>query len=354
MAKSTRIKDIAELAGVSAGTVDRVLHGRGKVSKESRNAVEKVLKDLEYTPNLHLSSISIKKCFRLAVTIPLFKPGEYWEQVRTGILRAIKEYSFIDIDCHFLYYDQFNLFSCREVFDELAAQEWDCVIIGPTFKDETIALAAALDASCTPYAFVDAMIEGTSPIGFFSANQQVGGYLIAKLLYQTTAPDSDYALFQTQRIGDESAYNTRLRKEGFSRFFEERGMASRVKSLSISLERSAENDAAIRKFFSDYPLVKGGASLSSRGGTVTKHLKANDINNINVVSFDLTRDNIEGLTRDQLSFVICQHPAQQGFSALKALMMKIVFNQAIQKDNYMPLDIVTKENLQYYSDLAMY
>ena len=36
-----RIKDIAELSGVSVGTVDRVLHNRPNVSKTAREKVEK-------------------------------------------------------------------------------------------------------------------------------------------------------------------------------------------------------------------------------------------------------------------------------------------------------------------------
>ena len=38
-----RIKDIARLANVSTGTVDRVLHNRGEVSAKCRAIGEKVL-----------------------------------------------------------------------------------------------------------------------------------------------------------------------------------------------------------------------------------------------------------------------------------------------------------------------
>ena len=48
MAKQIKVKDIAQMAGVSAGTVDRVLHKRGNVSAKSREAVEKVLSEVGY------------------------------------------------------------------------------------------------------------------------------------------------------------------------------------------------------------------------------------------------------------------------------------------------------------------
>lgn len=46
-----RIKDIAQRAGVSSGTVDRVLHNRPNVSKASREKVEAALAEMDYTPN---------------------------------------------------------------------------------------------------------------------------------------------------------------------------------------------------------------------------------------------------------------------------------------------------------------
>ena len=52
MAEKIRIKDIAERAGVSVGTVDRVLHDRPNVSKPARDKVEKALKEMNYQPDL--------------------------------------------------------------------------------------------------------------------------------------------------------------------------------------------------------------------------------------------------------------------------------------------------------------
>ena len=46
MTEKIRIKDIAMRAGVSVGTVDRVLHERPNVSESARKKVEEALRDL--------------------------------------------------------------------------------------------------------------------------------------------------------------------------------------------------------------------------------------------------------------------------------------------------------------------
>ena len=53
-----RIKDIAQMAEVSVGTVDRVLHGRTGVSEASRKKVENILKQLDYQPNMYASALA--------------------------------------------------------------------------------------------------------------------------------------------------------------------------------------------------------------------------------------------------------------------------------------------------------
>lgn len=96
MAQKIRIKDIARLAGVSAGTVDRVLHNRGNVSTEARRAIEAVFREVDYRPNIHLSGISLRRRYTIVATIPEFKQGEYWASVHRGIQRALDVYESTD------------------------------------------------------------------------------------------------------------------------------------------------------------------------------------------------------------------------------------------------------------------
>ena len=68
--KNYTIKDIARMAGVSAGTVDRVLHNRGDVSAASLEKVRKVLDEISYQPNMFAIGLAAKKRYSTVSIIP--------------------------------------------------------------------------------------------------------------------------------------------------------------------------------------------------------------------------------------------------------------------------------------------
>ena len=88
-----RIKDIARLADVSVGTVDRVIHGRSGVSEASKKRVEEILKQLDYQPNMYASALASNKKYTFICLLPQHLEGEYWTAVELGIHEAIATYS---------------------------------------------------------------------------------------------------------------------------------------------------------------------------------------------------------------------------------------------------------------------
>ena len=108
--------------------------------------------------------------------------GEYWDAVHSGIRLAIEQYESINIKTTFLTYDQYNIYSCQDVFAQVLKLSPDAVIIGPTFNEETRKFAKKLNDSDIPYVFVDSTVENTSPLAFYSANHYICGYLMCKLL----------------------------------------------------------------------------------------------------------------------------------------------------------------------------
>ncbi len=173
------------MAGVSAGTVDRVLHNRGEVSQSSREKVEAILTEIDYKPNLYVSSIGVKRVISIVVVLPSFSAGGYWEQIEKGIRHAVYEFSNIRLKVKYLYYDQFDLFSCREIYNKALTISCDAMLIGPTFTDETMQFVCRLEAQGIPYVFVDSMILNTNPLAFYGPDSYTLGRIQARLLTES-------------------------------------------------------------------------------------------------------------------------------------------------------------------------
>ena len=103
MAEKIRIKDIAERAGVSVGTVDRVLHDRPNVSKPARDKVEKALKEMNYQPNVYASALAYNKSYTFYLLIPKHESEAYWEEIEEGAKKCedIRRDFHIDVEIRF-------------------------------------------------------------------------------------------------------------------------------------------------------------------------------------------------------------------------------------------------------------
>lgn len=86
--RNITIKDVAKLAQVSTGTVDRVIHNRGKVSDKNLKKVKAAIKELSYSPSQIASALSYRKN---PITIGITYPAvdiDFWDEIPLGIKAA--------------------------------------------------------------------------------------------------------------------------------------------------------------------------------------------------------------------------------------------------------------------------
>ena len=349
MQRKIRIKDIAEMSGVSAGTVDRILHNRGNVSESARIAVEEVLKKVNYRPNIHISGLSLKRKYKVAITTPHVMEGEYWESIHSGIRHALEEFENIRVQCLVHTYNQYDIYSCREVYGRIAQIDADAVIIGPTFKEETVRLTEQLNERDIPYVFVDSTLENTAPLAFFTSGHYICGYLVAKLITSIIPSGSDIGMLQAVRIGDESANTSILRKQGFNDYLTEKNITNSVRKIPFTAMEPEKFDEQLSQFLQVHHNIGGVVVLNSRGGIVADYFARNGINDIRLVCLDLTAPNVRGLQNGYIDFLIGQEPEHQGFLAMKTLIEYLIYRKPVKVENYTQLDILTQETIGYYN-----
>jgi LacI family transcriptional regulator len=72
--------------------------------------------------------------------------------------------------------------------------------------------------------------------------------------------------------------------------------------------------------------------------------------NLKVIGHDLLKENVAYLKKDIVQFLICQRPEEQGYNAINKIFRYVVQKRVTAKENYTSIDIVTKENVDYYKE----
>lgn len=349
MYKHLTIKQIADLAGVSTGTVDRVLHNRGMVSPAALEAVNKVLENKKYEYNLHTSAIAFKKTkkvFKIVVSIPSSDKGEYWDLMRQGIESGFNEFGDIPVDCEFIHFDQFDSESCAVAFDKVARSDCNAVILGTTFASNIQSLCEKLDRNKTPYVFVDGNVPDTKPVATFAADQESCGRLLARLIDGFTPGNSDIAVLLPRRKGTQMSTNSSIRLKAFKSYFSEKGDEGRLKEGLFSISDTASSTSDVRRFLNENPTVKSIAVMISASYMICDALSALSVKDVCVGGFDVTDGNARCLRNGSLDYIIDQHPDKQGFNSVEAVLRYLLYGQFdVSVLGKIPVSIYFDENL---------
>ncbi|TWV13003.1 substrate-binding domain-containing protein [Bacteroidaceae bacterium HV4-6-C5C] len=346
--KNYTIKDIARLAGVSAGTVDRVLHNRGDVSESSRIKVQTVLDEIDYKPNMFAIGLAAKKKYRIVCVTPFYKKHDYWYSVAQGLERAAQEFKPFNVSVDYIHYQHANRKSYEQACLQIAKEVVDAVLIAPNFREETLRLTTYLERAKIPYLFIDFNIESANPICYIGQDSIASGYIAAKILMRKYEKGQELVLFLNNGKDNPAEIQMQRRLEGFMKYISERYNHIIIHDVLFDKDDVTSNKQVLDDFFSKHPNAKLGVVFNSRIYQVASYLRESGEHLEGLLGYDLLPDNVDYLSSGDVNYLIGQRPGLQGYYGIKALCDYTVFKKTVTKMKYMPIDILMKENIDFY------
>lgn len=354
--KKIRIKDIAKFSGVSKGTVDRVLHNRKGVSEKSRQAVEKVLNEMNYSPNVFARSLASKKRYRIFCLFPAYQKGDYWENIENGFEQAAADFENYNVEILIEYFNQFDSSSFTKVSQSILEKEPDAIIMAPVFRNETIQFVNQLSEKKIPFSYIDSMIEETNFLTYYGQHSFQSGYVAAKLLFQTLPENSTVIITRTKRRGGAVSNQTTNRYNGFMKYCEEFQLEKKFDLLKIEIEDDNEkaNFQLFKNIFSQYSNIGAAITFNSKVYRLANYLSLLNKTDIIIIGYDVLEKNVTFLKQGIISYLIAQRPEKQAYFSIRDMCCELIFKKPINKINYVPIDILIKENVDYYINFSKY
>ena len=349
LSNKVRIIDIARMADVSPGTVDRVLHNRGQVSEEKKKEILSIVENLHYQPNIIARSLAMKRVFRFVSLLPEYKSSEYWEAPEKGIDKARAEIRNYNVIVEKLYFNQFDVQSFINASQHLLNSNPDAVLVAPTFRNETIQLMEQLYEKHISGVYIDSNADDDFYLSYFGQHSYQSGYTAAKLLANGLQEGSEILVIRmAHTIG--TSNQIQRREEGFMAYFKENGLTDQYHFIGIqlSVDDGIDNQKNIEQLFKKSSNIRAAIVFNSRVYQLANILKKLNIKNVKLIGYDLSGSNVDALKDDSISFLIAQRPEDQGYQGIMALCNHLIFNKEVKRINYMPIDILTKENIDYY------
>ena len=346
-----RIKDIAGKAGVSVGTVDRVLHNRGEVAPETREQVMKVIEELGYTPNLLAKSLASKKLYRIAVIIPdSSNDNLYWEKPLEGIQQANSEIKDYNARVEVFTFDINNERNFKQAFKRALETEPDGIVLAPMFSSSSLDLVAKCESHNIPYIFIDVQLDGCNNLAYFGHNARQSGYLAARLMYYGL-PDSSEVLVVKLAGNDGVSQHLLRREEGFLEFFSGLENTRNIHTHSAEIHPEGESlESVLDSKLADCNRLKGIFVCNSKVHRIAEYLQKAGREDILLIGFDLIDKNMHFLENGTIDFLIGQKPEDQGYKSVIALFNHLLSQKDVQRTNYSPIEIIMRENIDFYKN----
>jgi len=251
----------------------------------------------------------------------------------------------------YLRFDQHNIRDFEEKAALVNIPDFDGLLFAPVFSNIATAFIGKWKEAGKPCVLFNSKVEGVEVNSFIGQDAFQSAYLGGKLMNYGLAAQQDLIIVNLSMRKDNYQHIIK-REKGFRSFFEEH--TNRINNLvTIDInggehdKLASELDSKIKKMN-----VAGIFVTNSRVHLVARYLAERGFMNIRLIGYDLLNENVEYLRREYIDFLISQSPEEQSYLGLKFLFNLVVLKRQISNEILLPIDILTKENIDHYLQIT--
>lgn len=340
---SATIQKIADLAGVSRGTVDRALNNRGRVNSDVAEKINKIADDLGYIPKKRAKKENADLKLKIGVVTQLTK-SPFMLRVNEGLSDAGKELSYRNIDILLRECISVDEEEQLNTIDALMKEDISGLAIMPVNSDRIrLKLNRIMEETKIPVVTFNSDIAGLKRNCFIGLDNKKSGLTAAGLMGMLTRGTGQILII----TGYFSNSANSLRVDGFLEEVKTSFPALEIIGVQSSFDNAAEVERIVLQALETFPNLMGIFMPSGGQSGVWQafeklHLEKRPY----VIVYDLTPDNQAALINGNADFLIDQEGYVQGYRAPLMVADLILKNiEPEQEYLYTDIKILTKYNI---------
>ena len=338
------IREVAEAAKVSRGTVDRALNHRPGVNPQVAERIIKISDELGYKPDMAARILANKKHTKTIGVILCSEGNPFFNDVINGVNNALEEMGHFGIQNIVKKIKGFDADLLLEKMDELLEEKISGLVITPVNSKSVAKKIRELEDANIPVVTINTDISSVRHLAYVGCDYITSGCVAAELLgMMSNGAEEHIALIIGSRMV--MAQEQRLR-----------GIEETLKSdySNIIVDAVMENDDDDQKC---YELVKNllrekpeltticFASAGVEGG-IKAVCETDCKRKLRIVTYDLTDVVRENLRSGIVSATICQEPFRQGFLGVEILGRYLLYGTRPEESTVKThIFIATKYNI---------
>lgn len=338
------IKQIAELAGVSRGTVDKVLNGRPGVKPDTQERILQIVAELDYKPNyLGKALVRSKEKLKIGVILtPEYNP--FVHEIIHGIHTAQDEFKLFGLDVTIKMLSSLEPAEQIGILNYFENENYSGVAVFPINDDQVIRKINSMQENGIAMITFNSQVQSINDICFVGQNHYKGGRAAAGLMNKLLPDGGDIGIII-------SSMNLSCHQDRLQGFQEKIAEEPRKLSIVQIQENQDRSDLAFKIAFTYINTAPNLKGIYLTGGGAAGIGKALDLTNknskIKVICHDLVSDTIELIKKGTVDFILGQNPERQGYLLIKTLFEYLIKHQSPKSRIIdIPIEIFTADTVE--------